>query len=54
MGQWLEGGQISFGYQKKDKYNLVIRRRTNIVWLLEEGQLSFGYQKKENIYLISL
>ena len=24
-----------FGYQKKDKYNLVIRRRTNIAWLLE-------------------
>ena len=39
MGQWLEGGQISFGYQKKDKYNLVIGRRTNIVQLLEEGQI---------------
>ena len=54
MGQWLEGGQISFGYQKKDKYNLVIRkkdkyrlvirRRTNIDQLLEERQISFGYQ----------
>ena len=39
MGQLLEGGQISFGYQKKDKYNLVIGRRTNIVQLLEEGQI---------------
>ena len=28
-----------FGYQKKDKYSLVIRRRTNIDWLLEEGQI---------------
>ena len=52
MGQLLEDGQISFGYQKKDKYSLVIRRRTNVAQLLEERQIQFGYQKKDKYSLV--
>ena len=52
MSQLLEEGQISFGYWKMNKYRLVIRIRTNIVWLIEERQIQFSYQKKDKYNLV--